>query len=150
MRSNERRASLLIDIKNGSTYHFLTITCPLFVLAITTSVSTKLIQNNLQTASRINLGAFLKYFSHTCHVYHWKSLQIQSLSFSFSRRSFIKTASAIQYKSRYKSRSVVAPMNTRTYKSAILKTILGTHFWVKNNGWVQSSYIESVNSLVIA
>ena len=62
--------------------------------------------------------------------------------FSFSRRTFIKTAPAIQYKSGYKPRSVVAPMDTRTYKSAILKTIFGPHFWLEGNGHPQSSYIE--------
>ena len=38
----------------------------------------------------------------------------------------------------FKYRSVVAAMNTRTYKSAIM----GTHFLLKGNGHPQSSYIE--------
>ena len=47
-------------------------------------------------------------FSHTYNVFHWK---FSSLQFSFF--SFIKTASAIKYKSKYKYRSVVVLMRTR-------------------------------------
>ena len=52
------------------------------------------------------------------------------------------TASAIRYKSKYKSRSVVAAMRTRTPFSAILFGKMGTLFVTQPNRSTQSSYIE--------
>ena len=56
-------------------------TCPLFVLATQRDASTKLTQNNLQTASRIHFCAFFLIFqSHLSYL----SLKIQSLIFIFT------------------------------------------------------------------
>ena len=86
-------------------------------------------QNNLQTASRIHFSCtFFKYFSRTCHVYHWTFFSNPKSYFYTHVGHLLKIASAIQYKSWYESRSVVAPMRTRTQFSAILCSKMGTLF----------------------
>ena len=92
----------------------------------TTDASTKLTENNLQTASRIQFCNFLLIF------------QSYFSFFSFSRRTFIKTAFAIQYRSRYKYRSAVVAMNTRTNTPPSWKQFWDTYF-----AHPQSNYIEA-------
>ena len=71
---------------------------------------------------------FFKYFTRTCHVYHWTFFSNPKSYFYTHAGHLLKIASAIQYKSWYESRSVVAAMRTRTQFSAILCSKMGTLF----------------------
>ena len=83
----------------------------------------QLTQNTFKLLQEFTSVSFLKYSSHTCHVYHLK----QSVVFIFTLDIY-KNCVCSHYKSMYKSRSVVAAMNTRTYKSAIWKQFWGHIF----------------------
>ena len=98
---------------------------PVICFGNTTGLSTKLTQNNLQTASRIQ---FFFNISVTLVMFIIENICKSKVLFSFPRPAFIKTASAIQYKSRYKYRSAVALMKTRTKFSAILFGKMGALF----------------------
>ena len=94
--------------------------CPLFVFGNTKSPSNR-VENSLL------MYLFKIFHSHLSCL----SLNIFSKPKSYfytHAGHLLKIASAIQYKSRYESRSVVAPMRTRTQFSAILCSKMGTLF----------------------
>ena len=126
-------------------FYFIVL-LPVICFSNTTGVSSKLKQNNLQTASRIHLCTFLTIFqSHLSCL----SLTLFSnpknkvlYSYSNSRCQFIQTASAIQYKSRNKYRTMVSPIRTRIQFLAILFGKMETFFGTQANISKQFHYRE--------
>ena len=83
-------------------------------------VSTKLTQDNIQTASRIHFCIYFSIFQSHLSCLSLKKFANPKSYFHFHADHLSKTTSAIHQKPCIKSRSVVAPMRTKTQLSAIL------------------------------
>ena len=118
---------------------------PIKYFSNTTGVWTKLKQNNLQTASRIHFCTFLTiFYSHlSCLSLNLFSNPKNKVLFSFSRCEFIEITSAIQYKCRYKYRSVIALIKAKIQFPVILFGKIGTIFVTQGNMSKQSRYREA-------